>query len=189
MRKELGKAHSPEDRTRLGSWFVAGAIERGIDQLQAEKVWEVIAGYSGFGFCKAHACSYALTAYRSAYMKAHYPAHFLAAQINNQGGYYGTTVYVEDARRLHVELLPPHVNESGTLCEVPLHTRSIRFGLQFIKGLSERSISALLTERRNNGPFRSLLDLLSRVEISGAEITSLVKVGACDDLVGHAAIE
>src|SRR5205823_11524111 len=117
LRKELGKARSQEERTRLGSWFVAGAIERGVDQLQAEKVWEIIAGYSGFGFCKAHACSYAVTAYRSAYMKAHYPAQFLAAQLNNQGGYYGPSVYVEDARRLRIKLLPPHVNESGAWCE------------------------------------------------------------------------
>src|SRR5204862_5380514 len=162
LRKELGKAHSPEVRAQMGSAFVAGAIERGIDQLQAEKVWGIIAGYTGFGFCKAHACSYALTAYRSAYMNAHYPAHYLTAQINNQGGYYGPSVYVEDARRLRIELLPPHVNHSGAMCEVPPHaskTRSIRFGLQFVKGLSERTITAILSERRNGGPFLSLLDL------------------------------
>ncbi|MFL5731834.1 MAG: DNA polymerase III subunit alpha [Chloroflexia bacterium] len=188
LRKDLGKARTPEERTRLGSWFVAGAIERGIDQLQAEKVWEVIAGYSGFGFCKAHACSYALTAYRSAYMKAHYPAHYLAAQINNQGGYYGPAVYVEDARRLRIDLLPPHVNAGGALCEVSQGKRAIRIGLQFVKGLSERAIAALLLERRQGGPFRSLPDLISRVEMCQAELTSLIKVGACDDLGDPAAI-
>jgi DNA polymerase III alpha subunit len=182
LRKDLGKARSPEERNALGSWFVAGAIERGIDQMQAEKVWEVMAGYSGFGFCKAHACSYALTAYRSAYMKAHYPAHYMAAQINNMGGYYGPSVYVEDARRQGVEILPPHINRSGALCEVPLRSRSIRIGLQFVKGLSERGIAALLHERRNNGPFTSLPDLMARVDLSPKELAALVKVGALDNI-------
>jgi DNA polymerase-3 subunit alpha len=184
LRKEIGKARSPEERTRLGSLFVTGCIERGIDQFQAEKVWEVISGYTGFGFCEAHAYSYGLAAYRSAFLKAHYPAQFLAAQINNQGGYYGPAVYVEDARRLKIELLPPHINHSGAWCEAgePPKTRQIRFGLQFIKGLSERTISLILSERRVHGPFRSLQDLLLRVQMSQPEATSLVKVGACDGL-------
>lgn len=185
LRKALGKTRSVEERTRLGSQFVSGAIERGIDQLQAQKVWEIVAGYSGFGFCAAHAHSYALTAYRSAYMKAHYPAEYLAAQINNGGGYYGPSVYVEEARRLHVKLLVPGVNESGAMCEVKagsIGRRSIRFGLQFVKGLSEKTIEALLIEQRNGGRFHSLLDLMARVDMKPQEVTALVKVGACDDL-------
>ncbi len=184
LRKEIGKSRSTDERARLGANFVAGCIERGIDQLQAEKVWEVISGYTGFGFCEAHAHSYALNAYRSAYMKAHYPAQYLAAQINNLGGYYGTGVYVEDARRLGIELLPPHVNLSGAFCEAgqPPDTRSIRFGLQFVKGLSEKTIALIQSERRAHGPFRHVLDLLSRVEMSPTEAASLIKVGACDDM-------
>jgi DNA polymerase III alpha subunit len=188
LRKALGKTRSADERTRLGNEFVAGAIERGIDQLQAQRVWDIVAGYSGFGFCAAHAHSYALVAYRSAYMKAHYPAEFLAAQINNGGGYYGPAVYVEDARRLGIKLLVPHVNESGSWCEVPANpngagnSRAIRFGLQFVKGLASKTIDAIAQARRDGGPFHSLPDLLSRVEMSRQEITMLVKVGACDDL-------
>ncbi|HET6261270.1 MAG TPA: hypothetical protein VFG99_03395, partial [Chloroflexia bacterium] len=184
LRKEIGKSRSAEERARLGASFVAGCIERGIDQMQAERVWEIISGYTGFGFCQAHAYSYALTAYRSAYMKAHHPAQYMAAQINNLGGYYGTGVYVEDARRLGLELLPPHANLSGAFCEAgqPPDTRRIRFGLQFVKGLSEKTIALIQSERRARGPFRHLLDLLSRVEMSPSEAASLVKVGACDDL-------
>ena len=184
LRKDIGKARSPEERTRLGNLFIAGCIERGIDQMQAERVWEVVSGYTGFGFCQAHAHSYALTAYRSAYMKTHYPAHYMAAQINNLGGYYGTSVYVEDARRMGIKLLPPHVNHSGAFCEAgqPPETRTIRFGLQFVKGLSEKTIALIQSERRAHGPFHHLLDLLSRVEMSMAEAISLVKVGACDNL-------
>ncbi len=150
-----------------------------------------MAGYSGFGFCAAHAHSYALTAYRSAYMKAHYPAVYLAAQINNGGGYYGPSVYIEDARRLHVKLLVPHINESGAWCEVPPGSgdqRSIRVGLQFVKGLSEKTIGAILNERRNGGRFHSLLDLMARVEVGPQEITALVKVGACEDLGANSQI-
>jgi DNA-directed DNA polymerase III PolC len=188
LRKEIGKSRSMEERARLGANFVAGCIERGIDQMQAERVWEIISGYTGFGFCQAHAFSYALTAYRSAYMKAHHPAQYLAAQINNLGGYYGTGVYVEDARRLGLELLPPHANLSGAFCEAgrPPDTRQIRFGLQFVKGLSEKTIALVQSERRARGPFRHLLDLLSRVEMSPSEAASLVKVGACDDLGAYA---
>jgi DNA-directed DNA polymerase III PolC len=184
LRKDLGKARTPEERTRLGSWFIAGAIERGIDQIQAEKVWDVMAGYTGFGFCKAHACSYALTAYRSAYMKAHYPAEFLASVVNNGGGYYGPNVYLEDARRLQVELLPPDVNISGAWCAVPAPPRSrgIRLGLQFIKGLSERTIAALVGERQNRGRYNALPDLMGRVDMKPQEVEALVKVGACDSL-------
>jgi DNA polymerase-3 subunit alpha len=189
LRKELGKVRSLEERDRLGSRFVSGAIERGIDQMQAQKVWDIVAGYSGFGFCAAHAHSYALTAYRSAFVKAHYPAEFLAAQLNNGGGYYGPSVYVEEARRLHVRLLVPHVNESGAMCEVKRGSkgrRSIRIGLQFVKGLSEKTIEAILTERRNGGRFHSLLDLMARVEMKPQEVTALVKVGACDELANDA---
>jgi DNA polymerase III alpha subunit len=182
LRKDLGKARTPEERTRLGTWFIAGAIERGIDQVQAEKVWEIIAGYTGFGFCKAHACSYALTAYRSAFMKAHYPAEFLAAVVNNQGGYYGPAVYIEDARRLRIALLPPDINLSGMWCEVPPRTRGMRMGLQFVKGLSERAITAIISERRSRGRFHSLFDVMARVSMSPSEVMSLVKVGACDNL-------
>ncbi|MEO5951400.1 MAG: DNA polymerase III subunit alpha [Chloroflexia bacterium] len=185
LRKALGKTRSPDERARLGSQFVSGAIERGIDQLQAQKVWDIVAGYSGFGFCAAHAHSYALVAYRSAYMKAHYPAEFLSAQINNGGGYYGPSVYIEEARRLRVKLLLPDVNESGAMCEVKTGSkerRSIRIGLQFVKGLSEKTIEATITERRNNGRFKSLPDLMARVSMKPQEIQALVKVGACDDL-------
>lgn len=185
LRKALGKARSAAERTRLGDEFVAGAIERGIDQLQAQKVWEIVAGYSGFGFCAAHAHSYALVAYRSAYMKAHYPAEFLSAQINNGGGYYGPSVYVEEARRLHVKILTPSVNEGGLWCEVPGgagNRRTIRIGMQFIKGLSQKTIEAIINERRNNGRFHSMVDLMSRVNIKPQEISALIKVGACDDL-------
>jgi DNA polymerase-3 subunit alpha len=182
LRKELGKARTPEERARLGAAFVAGAIERGVGQLQAEKVWEVVAGYSGFGFCKAHAASYALTAYRSAYMKAHYPAEFLASVVNNGGGYYGPAVYLEDARRLRITLIPPDINLSGAWCEVPPRSRAIRLGLQFVKGLSERAIAAIAAARHSGGPFGSLPDLLARVDMSAPEIESLVRVGACDSL-------
>jgi DNA-directed DNA polymerase III PolC len=182
LRKDLGKAKGPEERARLGVAFVAGAIERGIDQLQAEAVWAVVVGYSGFGFCKAHAVSYALTAYRSAYMKAHHPAEFMAAVVNNGGGYYGPAVYLEDARRLRITLLPPDVNLSGAWCEVPPRARAIRLGLQFVKGLSEGAIAAIVAARHSGEPFASLPDLLARVDMSDAEIASLVKVGACDSL-------
>ncbi|MEO6458506.1 MAG: DNA polymerase III subunit alpha [Chloroflexia bacterium] len=190
LRKDLGKARTPEERVRLGSWFVAGAIEKGIDQLQAEKVWEIIAGYTGFGFCKAHACSYALTAYRSAYMKAHYPAEYVASLLNNDGGFYGPhpMVYVEDARRLGIKVLPPHINHSNTLCEAPNGEKSIRFGLQFIKGLKEKTIAVLLQERQARGLFHSLPDLVCRVEMSKQELTALVKAGACDELVALAGL-
>jgi error-prone DNA polymerase len=178
LRKLLSKAPAAEEREQLRAAFVAGAIGNDIPQPLAEQIWEVLANYTGFGFCKAHAASYAVVAYRMAYCKAHYPAELLAAVLDNQAGFYPAQVYIEEARRLGLQLLAPDVNRSAAGTQA--RGRALRLGLGAIKGLRRDTLQALLLVRRDGGSFVSLRDLLTRVPLSKAEITTLIEVGALD---------
>ncbi len=101
--------------------FVRGALARGIPRRVAEGVFKWISSFSGYAFCKAHSASFAVESFESAYWKANYPAEFMAAVISNGGGYYGTGEYVEEARRIGIEILPPCVNSSGFRTEGRSH--------------------------------------------------------------------
>jgi DNA polymerase III subunit alpha len=183
LRKLLNKAPDPEERAQLRAAFIAGAIGNDIAQPLAEEIWEVLAGYTGFGFCKAHAASYAVVAYRMAYCKAHYPAELLAAVLDNQAGFYPALVYVEEARRLRLQLLGPDVNRSaaGTMAR----GRALRLGLNAVKGLRRDTVSAVIAARREGGTFVSLRDLLTRAPMSKPEISALIGVGALDRIAGE----
>jgi DNA polymerase III alpha subunit len=183
LRKLLSKTPGAEERDQLRAAFVAGAIGNDISQPLAEQIWEVLAGYTGFGFCKAHAASYAVVAYRMAYCKAHYPAELLAAVLDNQAGFYPPQVYIEEARRLGLQLLGPDVNRSAAGTQA--RGRALRLGLGAIKGLRRDTVQALLTARRDGGSFVSLRDLLTRVTLSKAEIATLIEVGALDRIAGE----
>src|SRR5205085_7048849 len=100
LRKALARSPDAEERALLRARFLAGAIGHDIAQPVAEQIWDTLAGYSGFGFCKGHAAAYAVIAYRLAYCKAHHPAELLAAVFSNQAGFYPPQVYIEEARRL-----------------------------------------------------------------------------------------
>jgi error-prone DNA polymerase len=182
LRKLLSKAPAAEERAQLRAAFVAGAIGNDIPQPLAEQIWEVLAGYTGFGFCKAHAASYAVVAYRMAYCKAHYPAELLAAVLDNQAGFYPPQVYIEEARRLGLQLLVPDLNRSAAGTQA--RGRALRLGRGAIKGLRRDTLQALLLARRDGGSFVSLRDLLTRVPLSKAEITTLIEVGALDRIAG-----
>jgi error-prone DNA polymerase len=152
--------------------FMRGARRRGIPGETAEDVFEKIAAFAGYAFCKAHSASFALESFESAWWKAHYPAEFMAAVLSNGGGYYGYEEYLEEARRMDLELLPPCVNRSRARhrgCG-----RELRIGLMQVKGLTEATMEAII-ERR---PFSSLSDFLERVPASRREVESLIRCGA-----------
>jgi len=150
----------------------------------AARIWELIANFSAFGFCKAHAVTYGRIAYRTVWLKAHHPAAFLTAFLNSQTGYYDTRVYVEEARRLGVAILPPDVNKSGegfTLERgVDGAPDGIRVGLERVKGLSETTRRALLEGRVRGGPYLSLPDFLERSGARADETERLILAGALD---------
>jgi error-prone DNA polymerase len=152
--------------------FIKGALARGVSGETARKVFEWIASFSGYAFCKAHSASFAMESLASVYWKASCPAEFMAAVIANGGGYYRTGEYVEEARRLGVEVQPPCVNES--LRATTGRRGRILIGLDRVKGLTAAAAESILENR----PFSSLKDFISRVRISGSEAGSLIRCGA-----------
>ncbi len=112
----LRKVVSKKDREmRLRDFharFVRGAGERGVDPGVIESVWEMMMGFDGYSFCKPHSASYTLVAYKSAFLRAHYPAEFMTSVISNGGGYYSTFGYLSEARRMGLTIQPPDINQS-----------------------------------------------------------------------------
>lgn len=172
-----GKMRSKEAMTALRERFLKGAAGRGVSEDVAKEIWRQISSFAGYAFCKAHSASYARLSYQVAYLKAHYPAEFMAAVISNGGGFYHTSVYVEEARRMGIRILPPHVNESAL--EFTGRDDWIRVGLMQIKGLSADAARAVI-RAREAGRFESLTDLLVRTGIEKKSAEKLILCGATD---------
>jgi DNA-directed DNA polymerase III PolC len=181
LRRALAKKRGPE-LEELRRRFLAGCARARVDAADMDRVWELVANFSAFGFCKAHAVTYGRIAYHTAYLKAHHPAEFLSAFLNAQTGYYDARVYVEEARRLGVAILPPDVNKSGTgfTLERRAGAPGLRIGLERVKGLSEGSRAALVSERERGGAYLSLPDFLERARVRPDEAERLILCGALD---------
>ncbi len=143
---------------------------RGYSDTIIEKVWEMISSFVGYSFCKPHSASYAMLSFTCAYLKAHYPAEFLAAVVSNQGGFYSAYAYLSEARRFGVALLPPDINRSTR--EYRGRKNKIRMGFMHIKRLQDKTIKALLDERKA-GEFTSLEDFFVRVNPDLADAMAL----------------
>lgn len=152
--------------------FMRGALERGVDEDAAAEVFSRIAAFAGYAFCKAHSASFALESFESAWWKAHYPAEFMAAVLSNGGGYYSAEEYLEEARRIGLDILPPCVNRSAVRHRG--RGRTLRIGLMQVKGLKEVTMEAVIGGR----PFRSMADFTARVPASRAETEALIRCGA-----------
>lgn len=177
LRRQLGK-RSGDAAAELDRFVVAG-LKRGLPRPALEQVWREMARFAGYSFCKAHAVTYGRLAYRCVYLKARWPAAFLAAVLRNEAGYFAPGVYAEEAKRLGATLLPPCVQTGGAEYELVGPT-TIRVGLRVVHGLGERTVATLLAARRAGGPFRSLEDLLARVRPARDELENLIRAGACD---------
>jgi len=186
LRKVLSKkwaGHKVEDYRRR---FAEGAAARGIEPAVVEAVWRMILSFSGYSFCKPHSASYALVSFKSAWLKAHHPAEFMAAVLANGGGYYSAFAYVSECRRMGIAVLPPDVDASGRSWTgrggAPAGARGwVRAGLEAIRGLRAAAIDAILGARAAE-PFGSLDDLLRRTGIDPADARRLIRAGACDAL-------
>jgi len=179
LRKILSKKRAGRRLDDYKEMFYRGAAARGVSRAVIDEVWEMIMSFAGYSFCKPHSASYALVSYKSCYLRAHYPAEFVAAVLTNQGGYYSPFAYVSEARRMGLKVLLPDVNKSRR--EYFGKDRSIRVGLMQVKGLHEAGLEALLTERKKR-PFTSLEDFLCRVEIDSSDTRLLIKAGAMDSI-------
>lgn len=175
-----GKMRSREAMEALERKFVTSAVEHGTPQGIAAEIWRQIRSFAGYAFCKAHSASYARISYQVAWLKAHYPAEFMAAVLANGGGFYGPSAYIEEARRLGLAVLAPDINRSGR--SYTGAGRTVRVGLGVLAGLRTATLERIMAEREAGGFFTSLADFCSRVEVSRDEACNLVRCGVFDCL-------
>lgn len=177
LRRAMSHFDPGKQMQTLKEKFIAGALERSAVPADiAERVWELMAAFSGYGFPKAHAASYAQVSWRSAWCKTHFPAQFMAAVLANWGGYYRQRTYLTEARRLKLAVRPPHVNYSRPEFSVTyLEGQPVLFmGLDQVSELTRSTQARIFKER----PFKSLADFLARADPRPVEADRLVRVGA-----------
>ncbi len=188
LRKAVGKKDAELIQQELGK-FVEKAMARGYDRRVVEELAGQIETFGRYGFNKSHSVAYSIIAYHTAWLKAHYPAEFMAALLSSQIGDTDSVVkYISEARELGLEVLPPDVNESGYKFTV-IGDRRIRFGLGAIRNVGRTALDSILRARAD-GPFTSLFDLCERVDLRACNkrvFEALVAAGALDGLDGNRA--
>jgi error-prone DNA polymerase len=159
--------------------FTEGSLRRGYSPATIQDVWEMIASFVGYSFCKPHSASYAMLSFTCAYLKTHFPAEFLAAVISNQGGFYSSYAYMSEARRFGAQILPPDINLSHRQWRG--QKNKIRMGFMSIKRLQKKAVNTILNERKS-GDFDSLDNFLVRVDLDFADAIVLTNAGCFDKL-------
>lgn len=189
LRKGMSKFRAQE-MAALQARFVEGCCRDtgpGLTSTQAQTLWTQVMAFAGYGFNQGHATAYADVSYRSAYLKTHFPAEFLAARVMDWGGFHHQAIYLAEARRLGIDVRPPHVNHSRSQFTLAWEERTagphavLWMGLGQVRDLRRSSIKLLLAARRKRS-FRSVADLLARVPLARKEWTHLVQAGALDGL-------
>jgi len=179
LRRAMSRKRSEEAIEAFRQRFVEGAIRNGVDAETADRVYDKLAAFSGFGFPKSHAAAFGLLAYQSAWLRHHYPAEFLCSLLNAQPmGFYPPSSLVRDAQRRGVEVRPPDVNLSEVECS--WDEGAVRMGLKYVKSVGEDDAEAVVAERLARGEFEDVGDLARRVPLDARELEALVKSGACD---------
>jgi error-prone DNA polymerase len=179
LRRAMSRKRSEEAIEAFRERFIRGATENGVDAETADRVYDKLAAFSGFGFPKSHAAAFGLLAYQSAWLRHHYPAEFLCSLLNAQPmGFYPPSSLVRDAQRRGVEVRPPDVNLSEVFCT--WEESAVRIGLVYVKSVGEDDADAVVAEREANGPFAGVGDLARRVPLDARELEALLRSGACD---------
>ncbi len=183
LRRAMGKKKKEvmeEEEQR----FVRGAEKRGIPAAAARKVFDLMAFFAGYGFNKSHSAAYALVAYQTAWLKTHYPVHFMAALLTTEKGNTDNVVkYINECRDMGIRVLPPDINASGQ--DFTVDGQSIRFGLSAIKGVGDAAIASILEVRDERARFLSLHDLCSHLDprhVNKRVLEALIQSGALDSL-------
>jgi DNA polymerase-3 subunit alpha len=183
FRKAMGKK-IPEELLKYRTKFIQGCVKHGIPEKTADEIFTLIEPFGGYGFNKAHACSYAWVAYMTAYLKANYTAEFMAATLTTEASDAKKVMAaVAECKRMDVEVLPPDINRSDS--GFTIEDGKIRFGLLAIKNVGPKPIEEILAARQQDGPFVSLADLCARVDsraVTRSALDCLIKVGALDTL-------
>ncbi len=193
LRRAMSRKRSEAAMRSYEQKFVAGAIERGVDAEVAQRVYDQIVGFSGFGFPKSHSAAFGLLAYQSTWLRVHYGPEFLAALMNEQPmGFYPADALVHEAQRRGAQVHGPCVVKSGAECRVEAteaRDLAVRVGLGYVNGVREHEVRALVAERDRGGGYRSIEDLAARSGAGSATLEKLAWAGACDALVAGPAQE
>jgi len=164
--------------------FIKGATNQGVKKEIAQKIWEWILPFASYGFNRSHAASYAMIAYRTAYLKTNYPVEFMAAALTSERNDIEKIAFlIEECKRMKIEVLPPDINESFRNFSVVPDEKKIRFGLLAIKNVGHNVVEAIVEERKNNGSFASIDDFITRVsskDLNKKSMEALIKSGAFD---------
>ncbi len=177
LRRAMSRKRSDAAMAVYQERFVDGAVERGVSRPVAERVFEQVRAFSGFGFPKAHAAAFGLLAYQSTWLRVHYAPEFLCALLNEQPmGFYPPDALVHDAQRHGIEVLHPQVNYSAVECRV--EGRAVRIGLGYVLGVQEQEVKSLVFERERGGNFADAEDLAARPAAARDTLERLAWAGA-----------
>ncbi|MFL5403025.1 MAG: DNA polymerase III subunit alpha [Gemmatimonadales bacterium] len=186
LRKAVGKKDQELANQEVAK-FVERAAAQGHPRAMVEELGRQIVTFGRYGFNKSHSVAYSILSYQTAWLKAHYPAEFMAALLSSEIGNTDKVVqYINEARELGIEILPPDVNESGFKFTV-VADRRIRFGLGAVRNVGEGAIASIISGREQ-GPYRTVAELVERIDLrlcNKRVLDSLVAAGACDSLGGH----
>ncbi len=164
--------------------FIQGAKENGVAKEIAEKIWEWILPFASYGFNRSHGASYAMIAYRTAYLKVHYPVEFMASVLTSEKQDIEKIAFlINECKRMGIEVLPPDINESFRNFSVVPNEKKIRFGLLAIKNVGNNVVEAIVKQRKEKGQFSSITDFITRMEtkdLNKRSLESLIKTGAFD---------
>ncbi len=185
LRRAMGKK-KPEVMNELREKFVSGAIKNKIPGGKAEKIFDLMEHFAGYGFNKSHSAAYALIAYHTAYLKTYSPVEYMASLITcDMGNTDKVILYINECRDMGIQILPPDVNESFK--DFTVIQKSIRFGLAAVKNVGQSAIEAILEARKENGPFSSFHEFCQKVDqriVNKRVLESLIKCGVFDSTGG-----
>lgn len=183
LRRAMGKK-KPEEMAKQRAIFVEGATERGIPSETATTIFDLMEKFAGYGFNKSHSAAYALLAYQTAWLKAHYPAAFMAAVMSSDLDHTEKVVgFVNESVRMGLAVLPPSINQSAYRFTIA-DAKRIIYGLGAIKGVGEAAIQTIIDERRRSGPYTGLFDFCQRIDLRKVNrrvIEALIKSGSMDE--------
>jgi len=190
LRRAMGKKKL-EEMEKQRAIFAQGAKEQGIDAELATKIFDLVEKFAGYGFNKSHSAAYALVSYQTLWLKAHYPAAFMAATMSSElDNTDKVVIFIEDCRQIGIDVLPPDVNEGAYMFTVNDDDQII-YGLGAIKGVGEGPVEAIVQARKDGGPFKDLFDFCERIDsrkVNKRCIEALIKAGALDKLAPHRAM-
>ncbi len=189
LRRAMGKK-KVEEMVRHRAIFREGAAAQGLDEAKADAIFDLMEKFAGYGFNKSHAAAYALVSYQTAWLKAHYPAEFMAAVLSSDMDNTDKVVnFLAEARALGLTVRPPDINASAFMFEA-IDERTLRYGLGAVKGVGRGAVEAIVEARQRGGPFRDLLDLCLRVDpqkLNKRAFEALIQSGSMDALAANRA--